>query len=123
MLKLDKNFWENKYQNEEYGWDIGYPSAPLKNYIDQLEDKTIRILVPGAGNAYEVEYLFEQGYNNVSLIDFAETPIENFKKRLPDFPRNQVFKEDFFEHNEKYNLIIEQTIPSHLFFFAIIIMY
>lgn len=114
MLKLDESFWEKKYQNKDYGWDIGYPSTPLKKYIDQLEDKILKILVPGAGNAYEVEYLFEQGYKNVSLIDFAETPIDNFKKRLPNFPHNQIFKEDFFAHKEKYKLIIEQTFFTSL---------
>lgn len=114
MLKLDESFWGKKYQNEDYGWDIGYPSTPLKKYIDQLEDKILKILVPGAGNAYEVEYLFEQGYKNVSLIDFAETPIDNFKKRLPNFPHNQIFKEDFFAHKENTTSLLSKHF-SHLF--------
>ena len=31
-----KNYWENRYNNNETGWDIGYLSTPLKDYIDQL---------------------------------------------------------------------------------------
>ncbi|MCP4553336.1 MAG: SAM-dependent methyltransferase [Bacteroidetes bacterium] len=113
-MNLNKEYWESVYQNKQHGWDIGYPSTPLKNYIDQLENKSLKILVPGAGNAYEVEYLFEQEFKSVSLIDFAETPIANFKKRIPRFPHSQIFKEDFFTHKEKYNLIIEQTFFASL---------
>jgi len=56
------NYWENRYQNQQTGWDIGEISSPLKAYIDQLEDKSIKILIPGAGNAYEAEYLFLNGF-------------------------------------------------------------
>ncbi len=48
----EENYWTNRYKIESTGWDIGYASTPLKEYIDQLSDKTIRILIPGAGNAY-----------------------------------------------------------------------
>ena len=52
-----KEYWINRYKEERTGWDIGYPSTPLKEYIDQLQDKNLRILIPGAGNGYEAEYL------------------------------------------------------------------
>ena len=32
-----------------------------KEYIDQITDKSIRILIPGCGNAHEAEYLFRLG--------------------------------------------------------------
>ncbi len=109
MEKLDKDYWANRYKNNETGWDIGEISTPLKEYIDCLEDKSISILVPGAGNAYEVEYLFKNGFTNVFLLDIAQEPIENFKKRVPNFPKEQLIVGDFFELKEQYDLIIEQT--------------
>ncbi|MFS4468005.1 hypothetical protein [Maribacter sp. 2210JD10-5] len=51
-MQNEENYWTKRYHEEETGWDIGYPSTPLKAYIDQLEDKMISILIPGAGNAY-----------------------------------------------------------------------
>ena len=36
---LDNAYWENRYTNMKIGWDIGYPSTPIKTYIDQIEDK------------------------------------------------------------------------------------
>jgi thiopurine S-methyltransferase len=109
MEKLDKDFWNNRYVNQQMGWDIGYPSTPLKEFIDTLEDKSIRILIPGCGNAYEAEYLHQQGFENVFVIDIAPLALEGFKKRAPHFPEDHLFCGDFFEHDAEYDLILEQT--------------
>lgn len=108
-LPLTKEFWNNRYINNETGWDIGSISTPIKEYIDQLTDKTIKILIPGCGNAYEAEYLFENGFTNVYLIDLSPIALENFKKRVPKFPKNHLICDDFFNLTEHFDLIIEQT--------------
>ncbi len=109
-LELNDNYWNQRYQSKEVGWDIGEISTPLKNYFDQLKDKSIKILIPGAGNSYEAEYLFKNGFKNVFICDFAEEPLRNFAKRVIDFPKQQLIKSDFFKLNEdEFDLIIEQT--------------
>ena len=107
--KLDSEYWENKYQNDKTGWNIGYPSTPIKEYIDQLKNKDIKILIPGAGNAYEAEYLHKKGFTNVWVIDLAKSPLENLKKRVPNFPQEHLLQGDFFKTASQYDLIIEQT--------------
>jgi len=60
MQKVDvttKNYWTRRYNEDKTGWDIGYPSTPLKTNIDQLENKTLKILILGAGNGYGAENL------------------------------------------------------------------
>lgn len=106
---LDKNYWEQRYNDDKIGWNIGHPSTPIKNYIDQLTDKEIKILIPGAGNGYEAEYLWQNGFKNVYLLDIAEQPLLNFRKRVPEFPIDQILHSDFFEMNDTFDLIIEQT--------------
>lgn len=106
---MDKEFWENKWQAENQGWDMGCVSPPIKRYVDLIKDKNLRILIPGAGNAYEAEYLFEQGFKNVYVIDITDLAVENFKKRCPDFPADQVIRGDYFELDTEFDLIIEQT--------------
>ncbi len=108
-MKLNSNYWEERYQKNEIGWDIGAISTPLKEYIDQIEDKTIKILIPGAGNSHEFEYLMALGFQNVFVLDFAQSPLENIIKRVPNCNPNQLIQSDFFEHENKYDLIIEQT--------------
>ena len=109
MSHNTKIYWTNRYSENLTGWDIGYPSTPIKIYFDQLEDKTLNILIPGAGNAYEAEYLYKKGFKNVFVLDIAEAPLQAFKKRNPDFPESQLINQDFFEHESIYDLIIEQT--------------
>lgn len=109
MENLSDKYWNNRYETNDFGWDIGGVSEPLKTYIEQLDNKNLKILIPGAGNAYEAEFLFNLGFKNVFVLDFAEAPLQNIKKRQPDFPSNQLIQQDFFKHQGQYDLIIEQT--------------
>ena len=109
-MSLNKEYWENRYQQFNLGWDIGYASPPLKEYIDQLTDKSIKILIPGAGFGYEAVYLFEQGFNNLTVLDIAAAPLQQLKSRCPDFPEEQLIEADFFETDlSGYDLVLEQT--------------
>lgn len=105
------NFWQNRYDMGETQWDIGQVSPPLKAYFDQLTDKTLKILIAGAGNAYEAGYLHEQGFKNVYVVDFAQAPLENFAQKYPDFPQAHLIQADFFtlDMPQAFDLIIEQT--------------
>ena len=109
MTKLDAAFWSQRYQENNTGWDIGYPSTPLKEFIDQLNNKDISILIPGAGNAYEAGYLLEQGFKNVHVVDLAQEPLDRFKASYPKMPDNQLIKGNFFDHIGQYDLVFEQT--------------
>ena len=105
----ENEFWTKRYKEERTGWDIGYPSTPIKTYIDQLENKEIKILIPGAGNAYEAEYLFQQDFYNIYVMDISMIPLDEFAKRNPKFPNENLIHENFFEHQGQYDLILEQT--------------
>jgi thiopurine S-methyltransferase len=109
MKILDKEYWSDRYRKEETGWDASTITTPLREYIDQLTDKTVRVLIPGAGNAHEAEYMFRKGFKNVFVLDFAEQPLRHFQSRLPDFPSAQLIAEDFFSHHGEYDIILEQT--------------
>jgi len=118
MKDLDNNYWTNRYVNKQTGWDLGEISPPLKIYIDNIRNKNLKILIPGAGNAHEAAYLFKLGFKNTYVLDISEYPLNEFKKRNPEFPSDQLLVEDFFLHQSNYDLIIEQTffcaIPPYL---------
>lgn len=109
MTLLSSEYWNQRYLNNEFAWDIGEVSTPLKTYIEQLKDKHLKILIPGAGNAYEADFLMELGFKNVSVLDFAKAPLDNIKKRNPSIKDEQLIESDFFEHQDEYDLILEQT--------------
>ena len=108
-MNKKENYWTERYLHKNTGWDIGYPSTPLKKYIDQLNNKDLKILIPGAGNAYEAEYLFVNGFKNVFVLDISPLPLGALKKRVPNFPEDQLLQVDFFQYEGAFDLIIEQT--------------
>jgi SAM-dependent methyltransferase len=108
-MHLDESFWTNRYNEKSTGWDIGSPSLPLKQYLDQIYQKHLKILIPGAGNAYEAAFAFHSGFDQVHILDYSPVPLQQFIKGHPEFPTSQIFQENFFDHNGKYDLILEQT--------------
>lgn len=109
MIELSEEFWDSRYKNNDIGWDLGVISPPLKAYFNQILDKNLKILIPGAGNSYEAEYLFKNGFKNVFVVDLSKTALQKFKYRVPNFPTNQIINQDFFEIKDSFDLIIEQT--------------
>lgn len=109
ILNNPEAFWSNRYKTNETGWDIGSVSGPIKSILDGLSDKNIRILIPGAGNAWEAEYAWKSGFKDVYVLDISENALCNFRERLPEFPKEQLIHADFFKHEGSYDLILEQT--------------
>lgn len=108
-MEFNSDYWENRYLEETTRWDLGTVSPPIKEYIDQLENKELRIAIPGGGNSYEAEYLFKNDFTNVSVIDIAASPLENIQYRIPNFPKDRLIQEDFFNLDMTFDLVIEQT--------------
>ena len=108
-MRMNRKRWSEKYKSNDIGWDVGSITTPLKEYIDQLVDKDIKIIIPGAGNSYEAEYLFNNGFTQVYVLDFAQEPLDNLLKRVPNFPKTHLIQADFFNFNDTFDLVIEQT--------------
>ena len=108
-LELGETYWNNQYNANAIGWDLGEISPPLKAYIDQLTNKQLRILIPGCGNAYEAEYLLQQGFTNVTVIDISPTLVAKLKNKFEGNSNIKIVLGDFFKHIGEYDLILEQT--------------
>lgn len=108
-MDLSEKAWDNRYLNNDIGWDLGEISMPLKEYFDQIENKEIKILIPGGGNSYEAEYLHNLGFKNVFVVDLSKTALDNIKQRVPSFPTSQLIHGDFFDIKNSFDLIVEQT--------------
>lgn len=110
MIELNDEYWNNRYTENSTGWDLGQPSPAIQAYFDHVEDKSLKILIPGAGNGHDVIALYEKGFKNVHLLDYAEKPVNDFLDRYPNFPKKQTHLEDFFQHEGKYDIVVEQTL-------------
>jgi len=76
---LNSAYWSRQYLSGRQGWDIGYPSPAIKAYLDQLTNKNLRILLPGAGKGWEAGYAFREGFSQVYYLDFSPLAVKAFK--------------------------------------------
>lgn len=108
-VPLDEKFWDTRWGNQETGWDIGCPAPVFTEYFKNISNKNSSILIPGCGNAYEAEYLLQQGFTDITLIDIAPLAVEHLKKKFEEKSQIKVIHQDFFQHQGKYDLVLEQT--------------
>jgi SAM-dependent methyltransferase len=104
---MEKTFWEERYLTHQTGWDLGDVSPPLKAYIDQLPRKNIAVCIPGCGYGHEAIYLEQSGFTNVTVIDLVDDALANVKTKAPSV---RCIHGDFFELEDTFDLIIEQTM-------------
>ncbi|MFN4144905.1 MAG: methyltransferase domain-containing protein [Runella sp.] len=105
---LSQEYWDQRYLTGQTGWDIGYAAPALVEYFDTLSNTELRILIPGAGNAYEAAYLLDKGFGDVTVVDISEIVCQKLTEKYA--PKGlKVVCQDFFEHQGCYDLIVEQT--------------
>jgi len=111
-LILDQSYWSGRYNSGRTEWDAGAITPPLRDYFVQLGPADQRrILIPGAGNSYEAEYLHNLGFTQVYVVDVAPEPLRAFQERVPSFPAEHLLLQDFFQLPiiPPFDLLVEQT--------------
>ena len=106
---LDAQYWDTQWKTNTIGWDLGMAAPPLVTFLDSLENKSARILIPGCGSAYEAEYMISKGFTDITLIDISETASGKLKEKFSNYPQVNVVCDDFFALEDVFDVIIEQT--------------
>ncbi len=86
-----KKHWENVYQNktpEQVSWTQKFPKTSL-DLIAQFDvDLSSKIIDVGGGDSHLVDFLIDEGYENISVLDISSKAIERSKGRLADKEQN-----------------------------------
>ena len=108
---LNENFWNNRYLENDTGWDLGAISPAIKKWFDTKKNKDLQILIPGAGKGHEVKYGFDHGFNNIHYLDISTEAVTFFKDNCPNLPKEQILISDFFDLKKDlfFDVVIEQT--------------
>lgn len=106
---LNGDYWEQRYQNNDTPWDIGYPSPAFVNFMEGVDYKLKSILIPGAGNSYEAQWLIDHGATNVTIVDISNSIINRLKKKFEGNNAIKIINIDFFDLEGQYDFIFEQT--------------
>ena len=85
MEPYSKDHWEAVYQKNEPGktsWAQPVPKTSLEFIHSFNLPKNARIIDIGGGDSKLVDYLLEEGYQDITVLDISETAIEHAKERL-----------------------------------------
>jgi methyl halide transferase len=98
MTDLTAEAWEQRYQESQDAWDLGYPTPPLVNLLSSAQaPKPGRIAVLGCGSGQDALLFAAAGFDVVGF-DFAASPIERAiaNAKTQDLPA-QFLQRDIFE--------------------------
>ncbi len=106
---MDENYWTHRWNTGQTGWDMGHASPAICAFAEERIPEDACILIPGAGNAYEGEWLYQHGWKKVHILDIAAPALDRIRRNRPDFPSDQLIHGDFFQHEGEYDFVLEQT--------------
>jgi SAM-dependent methyltransferase len=80
-----KNHWETVYETKlpsEVSWTQEKPITSLDFIRETCLDKSAKIIDIGGGDSKLVDFLLEEGYENITVLDISAKALERAKKRL-----------------------------------------
>ncbi|KAI8647427.1 hypothetical protein BD408DRAFT_427814 [Parasitella parasitica] len=109
-----QEYWEERYKKEDsnttFDWFKTY--ADLKPLLNEaIRNKEARILMLGCGNSTLGEDMYDDGYKNITNIDYSKTVIDNMKERCADKPEISWLEMDIRDlkfANESYDVVIDK---------------
>ena len=81
----NKDHWENVYstkQPHEVSWTQDIPKTSLEFITGLHLPKDAAIIDIGGGDSNLVDFLLEEGYRNLTVLDISEKALERAKQRL-----------------------------------------
>lgn len=118
-------FWQQRFEKNETGWDRGSPSPQLLAWLDSGELQPCRIAVPGCGGGWEVAELAKRGFDVIGL-DYTVAAVEKTRALVAAQDlKAEVIQADVlsYQPENKFDAVYEQTClcaihPEHWFEYA-----
>ena len=85
MTEGNKQHWETVYQTKqvnEVSWTQEIPQTSLDFILSFNLPKSARIIDIGGGDSKLVDFLLDEGYENLTVLDISATALERAKARL-----------------------------------------
>ncbi len=87
MQETTKNHWEKVYETKqpnEVSWTQEVPKTSIEFIHSFNLPKTARIIDVGGGDSKLVDFLLDEGYENITVLDISSKALERAKIRLGD---------------------------------------
>ncbi len=117
MKNVDrKNHWENVFKTKDttqVSWYQPKPETSL-NLIKNLGlTKSSRIIEIGSGDSFLADYLLQEGFKDITLLDISDTALNTIKQRLKkDISKLAFLAADVtdFSQKQKYNVWHDRAV-------------
>lgn len=86
-----KRHWDNIYENrapDELSWYQDTPGTSLDFVKNAKLPKSASIIDIGGGESFLVDYLLEQGYKNITVLDISDAAIRHARQRVGENARH-----------------------------------
>ncbi|GIK58645.1 MAG: methyltransferase domain-containing protein [Chloroflexi bacterium] len=106
------HFWETRYQNNQFPWDLGGPTPVFARLAAQGQLMPGAMMVLGAGRGHDARLFARHGFA-VTAVDFATAAINAMQTLAdPDYPL-EIVHSDFFTlpatFNGHYQYVLDYT--------------
>lgn len=84
-MEENKKHWETVYETktpEQVSWTQEVPKTSIEFIQSFGLNKNAKIIDVGGGDSNLVDFLLEQGYENITVLDISKAALERAKKRL-----------------------------------------
>ena len=101
-----KSHWEKIYKEkspQEVSWTEETPSTSINFFSDFRINKDDPIIDVGGGESKFVDYLIDNGYKDVSVLDISENAIRRAKERMGS--RSKFINWIIFQHQVQQNVV------------------
>ena len=105
------DFWQERFEKKQTGWDRGAPSPQLLAWLESGALQPCRIAVPGCGSGWEVAELARRGFEVVG-IDYTPAAVKRTRALLSTQGlRAKVLQADVLTNqpDKPFDAIYEQT--------------
>jgi len=107
-------FWNERYETNTAGWDLGQPAPPLVSYVRSLDGEARgRLVVVGCGKGNDARFFAENGWQVVGF-DFSDAAVREATaltagKELPLRFVQQDILDPGDEHDGAFDTVVEHT--------------
>ena len=111
MAGPSPDFWQQRFEKNETGWDRGGPSPQLLEWLDSGALQPCRIAVPGCGKGWEVAELAKRGFD-VTGLDYTAAAVDATRARLAaQGLQAEVIQADVlhYQPTQPFDAVYEQT--------------
>lgn len=124
----NQEYWDQSYSNQKYGESFDWASSwtkpslrdntTLSELVRPLVPKDARILVLGCGNSNMSVIMHEEGYTDITNIDFSSAAIDIMQKQyghLPGMSWLQMDASNLTFDNGTFDVVMEKSLFDALF--------